>query len=219
MKVISYSVFGQNDKYTIGMLKNVELCKLYYPDWTCFIYYNNTVPEDIIQKLKENTNVRLIDMSHMNIPGMFWRFLPNDNIEVEYFIVRDSDSRITERESIAVNEWIAGGQTLHIMRDHPHHHYSILGGMWGMKCDRGFNMYESIMNYNKSSDLFIKMIDMNFLRDVIYAKYKSDTFIHASFHKWENSCKDFPTKLEDYKFVGEIYNADESREYQYKLLK
>ena len=71
-------------------------------------------------------------MTELEIPGMFWRFQPNDDKEVERFIVRDSDSRITEREKIAVEEWEKEDKVLHIMRDHPHHNFHILAGMFGI---------------------------------------------------------------------------------------
>ena len=149
---------------------------------------------------------------------MFWRFQPNDDPEVERFIVRDSDSRITEREVEAVNEWIKEGKVLHIMRDHPHHNYVILGGMWGMKCQRDFNMESSFMSYNSSDSLFEKMTDMRFLRDVVYPKYMNNSTVHATYHKKEPWAKNFTIKWDDRKFVGEIYNSDDSREPHYKML-
>lgn len=219
MKVISYSLYGNDAKYTIGMIKNVQLAKLLYPNWICYIYHNDTVPEDILKELNSFDNVKLIDMTHMKTPGMFWRFLPNNENGVEYFMVRDSDSRFTKRESLAVEEWLQSGKILHVMRDHPHHNYVILGGMWGMKCDKSLDMNKEIKIYNKSSDLYEKMRDMDFLRDVIYPRYVNNSIIHASYYKRENWAKDFPVKWDDYKFVGEIYNEDDSREYQWKLLK
>lgn len=218
-KVISFSLYGNDPKYTIGMIKNVNISKELYPDWICYIYYNNTVPNDILKELNSFYNVKLIDMTHMQTPGMYWRFLPNDNKDVDYFMVRDSDSRMTLRESIAVKEWLESNKTLHIMRDHPHHNYVILGGMWGMKCNKSFNMISSINEYNKSSNLYEKMRDMDFLRDVIYPKYVNDSIIHATYFKFETHSQNFSLPLDDYKFVGEIYNADDSREYQYTLLK
>ncbi len=32
-KVISFSLWGDNPKYTIGAIKNAELSKTIYPDW------------------------------------------------------------------------------------------------------------------------------------------------------------------------------------------
>jgi hypothetical protein len=65
------------------------------------------------------------------------------------------------------------------------------------------------------------MVDMDFLRDVIYPKYIEISTIHVSLHKnvMESHYKKFPTKMEDFRFVGEIINEDESREYQYNIWK
>ena len=219
MKVISFSLYGSNKKYTIGMLKNIDLVKKLYPEWKCYIYYNETVPIDIVKEMKSHEHVKLINMTDMKTPGMFWRFLPNDDNNVDYFIVRDSDSRINEREVDAVNEWLESGKKLHIMRDHPHHNFKILGGMWGLKSDLNFNFLKEINKYNNSSNLYEKMTDMDFLRDIIYPKYVDDSFVHASSHKHETWAKDFNIEWDNYKFIGEIYNADDSREYQYKILK
>jgi hypothetical protein len=218
-KVISFSLYGDNPKYTMGMIRNLEIIEKLYSDWTTYIYYNETLPTSIIEKIKEFNNVELNDMTTLKIPGMFWRFLPNDDSDVDRFIVRDSDSRITKREVEAVNEWVNGGKILHIMRDHPHHNYVILGGMWGMKCQKDFNMKEYFMNYTNSTSLFEKMTDMNFLRDVIYPKYKDNSCVHATYHKKEKWSKPFTSNWVDYKFVGEIFDEYNNRDYHYTLLK
>lgn len=217
-KVISFSLYGDNPKYTMGMIRNLEIIEKLYSDWTTYIYYNVTLPTSIIDQIKEFNNVELKDMTTLKIPGMFWRFLPNDDSDVERFIVRDSDSRITEREVEAVNEWIDGDKVLHIMRDHPHHNYVILGGMWGMKCQKDFNMEESFMNYTNSTSLFEKMTDMNFLRDIIYPKYKDNSCVHATYHKKEPWAKNFTSQWVDRKFVGEIFDESDKRDYHYTLI-
>ena len=217
-KVISFSIYGDSNKYTIGLLKNVELAKKYYPDWICYIYYDNSVPKDIINKLQLNMNCKTIDKSNSNIPGMFWRFLPFGNIE--RFIVRDADSRISERDKEAVDAWINEQTTLHIMRDHTHHGYYILGGMWGMKSIE--NLEESISQYikDKSYDKEVRMLDMDYLRDYVYPKYCSDSTIHCSINEYriEGNSKPFPSKMIDFKFVGEIFDETDKRSYQYQEL-
>ena len=92
-KVISFSVYGDNPKYTIGLIRNLELIEKIYPNWVTYVYYNNTVPNEILEKVNHFHNVETFDMTELEIPGMFWRFQPNDDKEVERFIVRDS-SRI-----------------------------------------------------------------------------------------------------------------------------
>jgi hypothetical protein len=216
-KVISFSIFGDNPKYCAGLKKNLEVSENIFPGWKVYIYYNNTVPASYIEEYGKFDQVKLIDMSDKNIPGMFWRFLPFEG--VERFICRDSDSRLISRDKSAVDEWIKDDTDLHIMRDHDHHGYKILGGMWGIKPKE--NLLSLIDEYmrNKDKDLFYRMVDMDFLRDVIYPKYINSSTIHISLEKnrLEGHCKPFPEKMEDFRFVGEIINEDESREYQYTV--
>ena len=216
-KVISFSVYGTNKKYTIGILKNLELSSKIYPDWKVYIYYNNTVPLNMIEQYKKFENVELFDMTDFPGPGVLWRFTPKD--DVERFISRDSDSRLSMREKLAVDEWIESGKSLHVMRDHPHHTVPMLAGMWGISVGN-LNLKQDILNFledNKSLDqtLFNKNIDIIFLNQYIFDKYKEDMIIHDSCSRLPDS-KSFPTMLEDYRFVGEIFDENENRYPQYK---
>lgn len=219
-KAISFSIYGDNPKYLIGLMKNLELCKYFYPDWIIFIYYDNTVPSEFIKEITNNFNIVTRDMSQMSIPGMFWRFLVHDEIGVDLFIIRDVDSRLGIREAIAVYDWINSNKNLHIMRDHPHHTFKILGGMWGLKVSKNFNMKKIIFNYlnNKVYNTDVRNIDQDFLRDVIYKTYYFSKKIHASFNAFELFCVKFPIDLINYNFVGEIFDENDNRAEQYKLL-
>ena len=64
---------------------------------------------------------------------MFWRFYPIENKDIDIFLSRDVDSRITEREMKFVNEWINSDKIFHIIRDHPGHRIEILRGTFGIK--------------------------------------------------------------------------------------
>lgn len=221
LKVISFSLYGDNPKYTIGLINNIALSPYYYPGWKVYVYYNYTVPKSIINEISSNEFVKLIDMSNSKIPGMFWRFLVNDEDDVELFIVRDSDSRLSLRESIAVHNWILSNKKIHIMRDHPHHTFKILGGMWGMRVSRK-NMSDLIINYlNKSgADLKydIREIDQSFLKDIIYKKYWYSSTIHADYNGYEFWSKKFPSDRVFSNFVGEIFDESDVRTDHYKLL-
>ena len=54
------------------------------------------------------------------------------------FISRDLDSRISEREVAATQEWLQSGLAVHAMRDHPGQKHPLLGGMWGARMDVGY---------------------------------------------------------------------------------
>ena len=221
-KVISMSLWCQNtpinkgctfqtpDMYCLGALENIKLKNILYPDWTLRYYIDNTVPKNIIDNFKEK-NVELVDMTGSRIPGMFWRFLAMNDPNIDVFIVRDIDSRLNLREKLAVSEWIKSDKIMHVMRDHPHHYYKILGGMWGFKNNSvKFDMELAIHNFLKLKNYnFKRMDDMNFL-NLLYDSMKTHILEHDTFYQHIYKSQDFPNKTnlgKYYNYVGEIYNA------------
>jgi hypothetical protein len=140
VKVISFSLWGDSPTYTVGAVRNADLAAVLFPDWTCVFYCFESVPSTTISQLQSRQNVLVRpvggEYSSADSRGMFHRFLPADEEGVEYMMSRDTDSRLSERERLAVDEWISSGADLHIMRDHPYHGAPMLGGMWGVKGGR-----------------------------------------------------------------------------------
>jgi hypothetical protein len=215
-RVISLSVFGGDPKYTIGALRNIQLSKEIYPDWKIYLYYNNTVSTDIIDKYKEFDHVKLFDMTNYNMPGMFWRFLPNN---CERFISRDADSRLSMREFVAVDDWINSGKIMHTMRDHPHHTVKVFGGMVGFVIDENFKIEDEINKWivDKDRSLFNRWGDVLFL-ETVYDKYlkENNLISHDSCFTEYPFSKPFPTPLTNYRFVGEIFDENDRRYPQYQ---
>lgn len=213
-RIISFSVYGNDPKYTMGLLRNIELSQTIYPDWEVYVYYNDTVTPEMLEKYKHN-HVKLFDMTNYNLPGMFWRFLPND---CERFISRDADSRLSYREKYAVDEWIESGKMLHVMRDHPHHSVKAFGGMFGLVINENFIIEKEINNWliDKDKSLFNRWGDVLFL-ETVYDKYLLDEQImsHDSCFNSYPFSKPFPKKMENYHFVGEIFDENEKRYPQY----
>lgn len=208
MKYVSFSLWGDKPIYNVGVLKNSELVKKFYPSWKMVVFYDNSVPNHTIVKLKEN-NVETVLISDNSFYGMFWRFFAVDLDDCEYVIFRDADSRITLRESLAVEEWIKSGKSLHVMRDHPYHRIpagnnqlGILGGMWGIKSGT-LPIVEMIYNFNKSKQHNYGN-DQAFLKEV-YNSLIDDRLTHDDF--FEN--KPFPIKRENGRFVGERIDENE----------
>src|ERR1041384_3558620 len=105
MKIISFSLWGNNQKYLEGALRNISLAALYYPDWFCCFYVDdNSVPAETKEKLIRFQG--MVRPMHEGIPFMFNRFLIADDPRVERFISRDTDSRLSQREADACKEWI-----------------------------------------------------------------------------------------------------------------
>jgi hypothetical protein len=224
LKVISFCLWGNEKRYVVGLIKNIELAKLYYPEWRCFVYiHTSSINQDMIDQLEMFDNVSVIIKSDENIRNkrfMLWRFEPITLFPaVEYFISRDIDTRIQPREVLAVDEWLDSGKSLHIMRDHPQHYPKILGGMYGIKCSGIYNLQndwiETIEQFYKENGEHTD--DQFFLFTHIYDKINSDgRIIHDEIKKYEgDECKNFPLKFEqNWNFVGCYIYEDGSTDLQ-----
>ena len=214
MKVLSFSLWGNNPKYTVGAIKNSELAKKFYPDWEMRVYYNDSVPNYVLEQLRSN-NVNLIDiqqdLTHWNA---LWRFMPASEEDVECMISRDCDSRIFERDVAAVEEWLQSGKMFHIIRDHPGGHmWEINAGMWG--CKEGFikDIKGQIESYMKQKESFDRSIDQCFLRDVIYPQARESLFSHDEYFNYESFSTHIKRdrKLDNFAFIGEPFDEDDNQ--------
>jgi hypothetical protein len=212
-KIISFCLWGDNPKYTIGAIENAKLAKTIYPDWICRFYVGTSTPDEIWDELYDMDNTEMIDMEiDGDWTGMFWRFYPASENDVDIFIVRDTDSRLSQREKEAVDEWLESGKGLHIMRDHPFHESLIMGGMWGMKKGTFPKMKELIDIY-KRGDFW--QVDQNFLNEMVYPLCKNNTFIHDEFMNFESWKKSFPSERKDKEFVGDVFDEKNVRNPEY----
>jgi protein O-GlcNAc transferase len=75
MKVISFSLWGDNPKYTMGAIKNSLLRNKFYPEWEMRVYHDSSVPSYILEELKGN-NVKLVERDNQNHSNAMWRFSP-----------------------------------------------------------------------------------------------------------------------------------------------
>jgi len=210
-KVITFSLWGTNNTYNIGAIKNAIIAKEKYPNFECWFYiHTETVPQNIIDKLKILSNVHIIPKSgNLNtVKPMMWRFEAIDDPNVEIMMPRDTDTRILDREVQAVNDWLNSNTLFHIMRDHPHHKMKILGGMFGTKKLSNLNWKIEIDKIIQKSH---RNYDISFLEQIIYNRIKDNCVIHASFHKYEKNCKNFPSPFIDYHHVGEYVFENDTR--------
>lgn len=204
---VTFSLYGADPKYCVGAIKNADLMPKFYPDWQMIVYHDRTVPEKYLQALRDR-NVILVSMTNYRIPRCLWRFLINDNPWYTRYIVRDADSRFTDREKYAVEEWIASGKKFHIMRDHPNHRDPIMAGMWGAMKGAVPEMGGLIQKY-APNDLGYGT-DQCFLREIILPKVKDDCCIHDSGSPHKNAeCLNFPKRVTQ-RFVGERMDENDT---------
>ena len=98
-RVISFGLYGSNPKYTKGAIRNVEMAKIYFPEWICRFYVTTDVPKYVIITLQNmGSEIYNIPSGKGYISGMFWRFMVASDSTVDRYIIRDSDSRMNARD-------------------------------------------------------------------------------------------------------------------------
>jgi len=216
-KIISFSVWGSNPKYVNGLLENLKLQSLIYPEWKIRCYIDETVPRDLRTKLEDGAEVVVMPKSDGNY-GLFWRFEPLKDLSIDRFIVRDSDSRLNIREAAAVKEWEESGKEFHIMRDNPQHGAYICGGMFGatsefikkisLVYDKELNNFLSTLTFQKIFTPRGKYFncDQPFLWAVIWPRIINSHIAHIKDLpnlRFTGKEKLFPVENPDGMFVGQ----------------
>lgn len=195
-KVISFCLYGSNDLYCLGLIENIDIINEKYNDWQIYVYYNN-IPDKILNILKNKSNTYLFDCTHNGYKweGTFWRFYPIESNDIDIFLSRDTDSRITDREINLVNSWIQSNKAFHIIRDHPGHGIPILAGTFGVdikqfkklinninfkSINEYITMYYNI--YDKDSEKHVDSqfngVDQVFLCNLVYPIIKDHNMAH-----------------------------------------
>ena len=206
MKIISFSLWGTNVGYYLGAIKNVELAYKIYPNWICRFYCANNADKKFLDDIMYMDKTELVIMNEPDTWfGMFWRFFAADSDDV--VISRDTDSRLSEREREAVDEWLNSKYDFHIMKDHPMHTVPILGGMWGARNGILKGIKSSILEY-KNTNQYIDGYhnDQNFLSEQIYSKVVDNAKIHDTF----GLNLPFPSKRRGREFIGQSIDENEN---------
>ena len=129
------SLYGKDPRYTWGVIRNAQLIPVYLPEWTLRVYVaadtapsELTVPPRIVHKLRLlGAEIATVPAGNSMAPRN-WRLLAASDQHLDYFLVRDADARLSEREAAAVRDWVSAAEknassyaVVHCIRDHPKH--------------------------------------------------------------------------------------------------
>lgn len=207
MRVIAFSLWGNNPKYTVGAVRNAELATEIYPGWQCRFYHGTSVPSETLRRLDGFSHVKLINIgTDGNWTCMFDRFRPASEPDVELMISRDCDSRLSLREAVAVNEWIGSPYDFHTIHDHAHHTVPILGGLWGIKRHTLPEFGVLLKQWHKENRW---QTDQEFLTQIIWPKVCHITMNHAEFHTNIWPGKLIPMPRSGRTFIGATYDEND----------
>lgn len=183
--VIAFSLFGAGRRYCEGAIRNAVVAPHLYPGWTARFYVDDSVPKSVRDRLRqEGAQLRTAP----NLPaarfGTLWRFLVEDDPDVDLYLVRDADSVLNIRERAAVEDWLASGAPFHVMRDHPVHCDLMLAGMWGAHRGNLGPMAERMIAYVSSArKLNDRTADQAFLRAEVWPGVRRDALAHDAFYE------------------------------------
>jgi len=199
-KIISFSLYGNDPKYTFGALCNAELRKEIYPDWICRFYCGTSVPQEIIENLLNYSNTEVIMMDEtQKYSFRMWRYLPMIDKEVSIFLSRDADSRLSFREKKCVDIFIESDSLIHSIQDN-FNHPDFMAGMWAMKKSIDIDLIRLFEEWGEEKTYDS---DQLFLREKIVPLFGDKKLIHCSTFD-----KTFPNVDETNHFVGEVFPWD-----------
>jgi hypothetical protein len=218
MNIISFSLWGDNPKYTIGAIENAKLAQEIYPGWLCYYFMDSKVPQNIIDELSkfEHVIINIIEGAntsngHDNHTAAFWRFLALDS-NADVVLIRDTDSRLSQREKILVNQFLSSNKLIHSIKDHPGHlGDKIMAGMWGAKKGAILNIENRINSFLIETPSYEMNYgaDQRFLK-LIYDEFHSQILEHNPF---QNETFDAPRIGFD--FIGQVYDENNIPNFEY----
>jgi len=198
-KIVSFSLWGDGENYTLGAVLNADIAKEQWPDWICRYYVAPSVPSAVLEELESRDNVEIVreqeisDILDVEIQGgkgwegeplgMFWRMLAAAEEDVEVVIIRDTDSRLHIRDKKAVEEWLQSDKKFHIMRDNCQHGFPICGGLWGVRDGALSDIVDVIKEYlNNENDA--SNHDQIFLKKLYRERVVHDCYVHDQDNWW-----------------------------------
>lgn len=215
-RVVSFSLWGTSEVYLNGALEAVDQVAAAYPGWECRFYLAADVPAATRDALEAKGAVLFDGEPWGPWAGMYWRFLAAGDPEVDVMISRDVDTVILEREVRAVEEWIASGSPLHILRDHPKHEMPVMGGMWGCRAQQFRNIRTMILKWNRFDRYGC---DQEFLARVIYPRFRDAAWIHSECIRFRNeTLRPYPTPRAGRTVIGMAYRDEPILERQLRYL-
>lgn len=199
MNLISFSLFGDAQRYKDGAIANAEIAKDIYPGWET-IFYTNT--DSITSKKLVQVGATVIPMpTPRGHEGTFWRFSVAHKPDATVVLFRDVDCLLNTREKAAVDAWLESDYAVHSMHEHdPEHIQPLQAGLLGLKSTI-IPYFAQMARCYPYKDVLHH--DQVFLQDIIYPEVKDKTLHHSSI-KLEYECVPFPdVKLPNGGFVGQ----------------
>ena len=235
--IIAYSLPGTDANTTTQtqLVHSMKFVREHFPSWEVWIYHdsklNTTLKSQLLAAAKKGAaavTVAFIDMSDKRSVypnAQTWAFSVATDPLVHRYLIRNADSRLSLREKLAVDEWIASGKSFHTMRDHPGQcEYPVNAGMWA-----GSRMLPPYLTTSAEKDNLCPppclkpaeavFNENEFLKNYLWPHLAKDVLQHASFSCGKfGPSTGFPSGRIGYEYVGSGYIDDKPQVWNRKKL-
>jgi hypothetical protein len=212
--LFSYCLYGKfNPKYYVGLEENITYILKTFKSSLIYLWFGSDVEFSYFDKYKDNDKIKIFKLSVTGHIMMSYRFASIDFEDVDVMLVRDADSRISEREIKFINEFIESPYLIHTIRDHKGHHMPLMGGLFGIKkkiLKLKNTTFEIIIKKNNMIDFNSYNSDQNLLVSVFYNNFKHLLLVHSTKNIFSdpNFIKIKPPT--DNNFCGQVIDYDSS---------
>ena len=240
-RVIAMSLPDSDPVHTWGVVRNAQLVPVIFPGWTLHIYTSQNltetqpmtqqqlsasnqshIPEKIIKTVESlGAKVILLDAeTSQTVPSSMWHYLVADQPDVEVFLIRNPDERLTTRDRATIDDWMASEkvQIMHSIKDHPRHSNStIIDGMWGAQLEQFNSKFEKISMQNIIQNYMdenqntkdLKTIADVFLKTFLQPKFEGNIMFYDSITCDKQYSVPFPVERKENIYIGQKFDAHE----------
>jgi hypothetical protein len=206
--VFSFSLYGNDPKYTWGALANARIIATRFPQATMFVYTADSVPTDITDQLKALPHVRIIPVpTREGSAGMFDRYLAIDSSDCDVMFVRDADSRIHERDAACIEDFLGNPEKLmQLVRDHYYHRIRVCGGIFALRKAAMIEPMRKLLDYSKIGTHY--SADQQFLERTFYKRLLPHAQIFDRYGYFEpaHMLSPFRVPITDNLFIGQVHH-------------
>lgn len=177
--IIAYSLWGSDARYLDTLTGNVDVTRDLFPAWQCRIYCDRTVPSGAMTQLRSlGAQIVLMPTPPVRHASLLWRFLAADDPGIDRVLFRDADAKLTVRERVAVDDWLASDKAFHLMRDWWSHTDLMLAGMWGAVGGQLTGIKSLMEAHVAKVSVPNRQIDQQFLASLVWPSIRNHTLIH-----------------------------------------
>ena len=222
-RVFSYCVFGNQPKYCLGMVKNLDQIKKLFPNYETWITIGNDVPQSYIDIYSSYKNVKLTRYDINSIRITAYRLFPLDNPLVEILFTRDADSRFSERDIWCMNQFIKSDCKIYTVRDHSWQQSHIQMGQSGFRNLGDIDIQTGHCKFTRkhSNNIDYYSNDQVFATEYIYMKYLHSILVFSEYIQFpgENLRKIEIDRKNNFDFCGNVslFNEDMTEYWEFDM--